>query len=204
MESDDVESQLLAWPTCTPARPEVCRFGRMSHPRQSASVKRECFKKPYQKSRIYTVLIHDKMDDDSDMKKGTILTIENTDSVLVSVRRVTDKFSLCLWPRELCKINGYPPQRRLLTVWLEYSKSKNVLNSRSVRMRHITQGEKILMDFLKTPQENPQIKSLKDEIEAALVLLRYYKDHLDWQHEYPEGESYLMCCIGRAILILEN
>jgi hypothetical protein len=71
-------------------------------------------------------------------------------------------------------------------------------------MKHIARAERILADSLMARQGNPKIESLEGEIEAALVLLRYYEDHLDWERGYPNGECFFMCHIGRAILILEN
>lgn len=184
-----------------PLHSEGHRHGGVYKNNRTSTAKKICRKKPFRKDQIYAVLNHDKIDDDTDLRKGTILKIGRCDSVLVKVRTVSDSTSVCVWPRELCEVNGYAPQRRLLSAFLWYKKSKNTLNARSFRIKCVVRAERILKEFLRACMGNP---SLTDEIKDSLELLRYYKEHLDWQQGYPNGERFFMCHIGTAILILED
>jgi len=150
------------------------------------------------------VLKEDKLNDDIDIKRGMICSISDKESCLLRVRIIYESKSVSLWPFELCKVNGYPPERKLLTAVDEYLKSKDCLNGHKSQMQCINECEKILIEVINEFEKSSCIKSLKKEVKSALELIEYYKKHLDWKREYPNGECFFICHIGKAILIIED
>jgi hypothetical protein len=150
------------------------------------------------------VLKEDKFNDDVDIKKGMICTMGDKESCLLRIRTIYESNSVSLWPFEICKVNGYPPERKLLTALDEYLKSKYCLNDHKSQKQHINACKQILIEIINEFERSSCVKSLKVEVESALELIEYYRKHLNWKQGYPRGECFFICHIGRAILILEN
>jgi len=150
------------------------------------------------------VLKEDKLNDDVDIKKGMICSIGDKESCLLRIRTIYQSNSVSLWPFELCIVNGYPPERKLLTAVDEYFKSKCCSSCHKSQKQYIDACKKILLEILGEFKKSPCIKALAREIESALELLEYYQKHLNWEREYPNGECFFICHIGKTILIIEN
>jgi len=150
------------------------------------------------------ILKESKLNDDIDIKKGMICIVhDDNDSCLLRVCTLYENNSVSLWPFELCKINGYPPEKKLIEVLDEYIKSKYCPNIWSQK-QHIDECEKILDELSTEFKKNSCPISLEVEVDSALGLIEYYKEHINWKREYPNGECFLICHIGKAILIIEN
>jgi hypothetical protein len=176
----------------------------MCQPRRPVEPQRNCSRELCEKDPIYAVVNHDRSDDDTDTKEGTIVEVAGWDGVLVRVRTVSDKISVCLWEHELYRVNGYAPEQSLLSAVGEYRQSRDVLKPRQIRMDHIHRCHSILADLLDASRNQRGTESLQAQIESALTLLEYYEHHLDWKNDYPSGEGFFICRIGKAILVLHN